>query len=366
MDVKAKNYIAISTLLYFITQYLGPYYPIYLIDQGISLYTLSIFRSIQLISNTFSRLLIGFISYKHNKLLLISLGILLNALGFSLLLVYPSLFSFILIGTGDALISLYLFVYIGEAEIKERDKAFHLSRVFSSIAGVLAGMVGSFVSSPLTIILSASIVLYLTSLTLTLYSRNQEEIINTYNTINILNIEKLRKNIFSIFSRNVILYIFINILIYFSFNYFIYTWPIFMKNLGFHEKDLGLFLSIMIIILNLGTLFSYKINLDTKNKLYIAFSILAISFILIVNGIFIGVLFFEFAWGIISPNLNLLASIIIRSDYMLPILSISSFIYNSVISLLLLLLGSSNSLILPYFISFIFSLVSIVCLIFIK
>ena len=60
-------------------------------------------------------------------------------------------------------------------------------------------MVGSFVSSPLTIILSASIVLYLTSLTLILHSRNQEEIINTYNTINILNIEKLRKNIFSFF-----------------------------------------------------------------------------------------------------------------------------------------------------------------------
>lgn len=254
---------------------------------------------------------------------------------------------------------------LSEAEIKERDKAFHLSRVFSSIAGVLAGIVGSFVSSPLTIILSASIVLYLTSLILTLYSRNKEKIINTYNTINILNIEKLKKY-FQFFLRNVILYIFINISIYFSFNYFIYTWPIFMKNLGFHEKDLGLFLSIMIIILNLGTLFSYKINLDIKNKLYIAFSILAISFILIVNGIFIGVLFFEFAWGIISPNLNLLASIIIRSDYRLPIFSISSFIYNSAISLLLLLLGSSNSLILPYFISFIFSLVSIVCLIFIK
>lgn len=148
-------YLFIVLIISLAIHLLGPYYPVYLYQSGLSIGIIGLLKSLSLFSSGLFAFLAGAISDKYGRVKGGRLGLMLSSIGiffivFFVRILWALIIAFLLIGIGNPFLGSFeawiADEYKKARKIEELRKLFSKARVVTSTAALLAGIIGTFLS----------------------------------------------------------------------------------------------------------------------------------------------------------------------------------------------------------------------------
>ena len=322
------RYFLISSLVSLAIHMYGPYWSAYLYLNGIDVATVVLLTSISRICVTVLNIPTGLFADRYGRRTSHSIGMLINALGLLLLILFPKhllllTLAFIIMACGDSFRIGALEAWVVD-ECKKRGYRNLVPQVFGKrttldyVIGVVCGFLGGLLtvySLHLPLFLSSIAALTSAILGLAFLSENYG-----FKSSLVVITRKAFTLLFN--SKSVKLYILGHTLITAVWAFYISTWTKLVLTLGLHKSLIGPLYSLLLLSASFGgavfTVFTKKWSYSVigfSALLLSSPSLLLIGFSNVLYTVLVGLILFELSLGALTPYLTSLRNDLLESSY---------------------------------------------------
>ncbi|EZQ11545.1 hypothetical protein CM19_00825 [Candidatus Acidianus copahuensis] len=152
---QSKYFFFIAFIISLSIHLLGPYYPVFLYQSGLSVGFIGLMKAVSLFSSGIFAFIAGTISDEYGRLRGGRLGLTVTALGIFFILFFSHnlrilTVAFLLLGIGSPLLNSFEAWIVDEykkaGKLEDTKKLFSNARILTSIAAILAGFIGLLLS----------------------------------------------------------------------------------------------------------------------------------------------------------------------------------------------------------------------------